>query len=85
MRQIRITTANLNPQSNDDCYIAPDDPMWDMLPASQMGGLGSDAVLGAYLSKTLPTIRTDDKGRVAREQNLQPGTDAWFKHWFGRN
>lgn len=83
MRQFRITTADINPKSDDDCYIAPDDPMWDMMPAAQMGGLGSDAALANYLNKSLPVIKTNDKGREAREQNIQPGTDAWFKHWFG--
>lgn len=84
MRQFRITSETINPKSDDDCYIAPDDPMWDMLPASQMGGLGSDAALGQYLSRSLPQIKTDDRGKIAREQNIKPGTDAWFKHWFGK-
>ena len=83
MRQVRITSADINPQSNDDCFLAPDDPMWKMLPASQMGGLGSEAVLAEYLNSTLPKIETNDKGRIAREQNIQPGTQEWFKHWFG--
>lgn len=83
MRQFRITTETLNPKSDDDCFIAPDDPMWDLVPASQMGGLGSDAALGQYLSRTLPQIEQNDKGRIAREQNIQPGTQEWFKHWFG--
>jgi hypothetical protein len=84
MKQFRITSADINPQSDDDCYIAPDDPMWAMMPASQMGGLGSEAALAEYRSANLPQINTDDKGRIAREQNIKPGTDAWFKHWFGR-
>jgi hypothetical protein len=84
MRQYRITTADINPKSDDDCYIAPDDPMWDMMPASSMGGLGSEAALANYLNSSIPQVKTDDKGRIAREQNIQPGTDAWFKHWFGR-
>jgi hypothetical protein len=84
MRQVRITTADINPQSDNDCYLSPDDPIWDMMPAAQMGGLGSEGALAAYRSKNLPQINTDDRGRIAREQNIQPGTDAWFKHWFGR-
>jgi hypothetical protein len=83
MRQYRITTADINPKSDDDCYIAPDDPMWAMMPASQMGGLGSETALANYLNSTIPQIKTNDKGQIAREQNIQPGTDAWFKHWFG--
>jgi hypothetical protein len=54
-----------------------------MMPASQMGGLGSEAALANYLNASLPKIETNDKGRIAREQNIQPGTQEWFKHWFG--
>lgn len=84
MRQFRITTADLNPSSSDDCYIAPDDPMWDMMPASQMGGLGSSAALGRYNSINLPKIQQNNNAQVMREQNIKPGTEEWFKLWFGR-
>lgn len=84
MRQIRITTQSLNPSSDEDCYLAPDDPIWDLMPASQMGGLGSETALAKYRASQLPQVKTDDKGKVARELGLQPGTEAWFKHWFGK-
>lgn len=84
MRQIRITTADLTPQTDDDCYIAPDDPMWDMMPASQMGGLGSGTALGRYNSASMPVIKQNDNAQIMREQNIKPGTDEWFKLWFGR-
>lgn len=83
MRQFRVTTQDLNPQTDEDCYLAPDDPIWDMMPASQMGGLGSEAALAQYNRLQLPSIKTTDKGQVAREQNIKPGTQEWFKHWFG--
>lgn len=84
MRQFRITTADLNPKSDDDCYIAPDDPMWDMMPASQMGGLGSSTALARYNSASAPVIEQNNNAQIMREQNIKPGTDAWFKLWFGR-
>jgi hypothetical protein len=83
MRQYRVTTTDINPQSTDDCYLAPEDPIWDLMPASQLGGLGSDAALAQYNKLKLPNITTTDKGQVAREQNIKPGTQEWFKHWFG--
>ena len=36
MKQFRITTADLTQSSNDDCYIDPNDPMWQMIGASQL-------------------------------------------------
>jgi hypothetical protein len=84
MKQFRITTASLTPQSDNDCHLSPDDPIWDLLPASQMGGMGSEDLLAKYRAKQLPQVKTDDKGKIARELGLEPGTEAWFKHWFGR-
>jgi hypothetical protein len=48
-----------------------------------MGGLGSEAALGQYRQLQLPNIQGSNKGQIAREQNIQPGTQEWFKHWFG--
>lgn len=83
MRQYRVTTADLNPTSDNDCYLAPEDPIWDLIPVSQMGGLGSDAALAEYNTLKLPNIVGSTKGQDAREQNIKPGTQEWFKHWFG--
>jgi hypothetical protein len=83
MKQYRITSADLNPSSDDDCYLAPDDPIHQLKAVSMMGGLGSEAALAQYNSLQKPQIQGSDKGRVAREQKIEPGTDAWFKHWFG--
>ena len=84
MKQYRITSADLNPSSNDDCFLSPDDPIHALMPASMMGGLGSSEALANYNNLQVPQIVGSDKGQIAREQNIKPGTDAWFKHWFGR-
>lgn len=83
MKQFRVTTADLNQTSDEDCYLAPDDPIHQLKGVSQMGGLGSAEALASYNRLQLPTIVGSTKGQEAREQNIQPGTDAWFKHWFG--
>ena len=83
MKQFRVTTSDLNTTSHDDCYLSPDDPLHDLKGVSQMGGLGSEAALAQYRTLQLPSINTDSRGRIAREQHIQPGTPAWFKHWFG--
>jgi hypothetical protein len=84
MKQFRITTENLNPQSNDDCVLDPNDPIYSLMPASTLGGLGSSVALEQYINSQTPKIEGSNKGQIAREQNIQPGTDAWFKHWFGK-
>lgn len=83
MRQFRITSADLNPASDNDCVLDPTDPIHSMMPASVLGGLGSTVALEQYAVSQAPKIAGSDKGQIAREQNIKPGTDAWFKHWFG--
>lgn len=83
MKQYRITTADIIPKSDDDCYLSPDDPIHELMKT--IGGIGSEQALATYLQSSRPTIIGSDKGQIAREQNIQPGTEEWFKHWFGRN
>ncbi len=83
MRQFRITTANLNPPSDNDCVLDPGDPIHAMMPARTLGGLGSTVALEQYVIQQNPTVTLINKGKEARELNIKPGTDAWFKHWFG--
>ena len=49
MRQFRITTANLNTPSDNDCVLDPSDPIHAMMPASTLGGLGSTVALEQYV------------------------------------
>jgi len=83
MKQYRITSADLNPKSDDDCYLAPDDPIHDLMPASAMGGLGSTEALAQYNSLLKPAVVGSNKGQIQREQGIKPGTEQWFKLWFG--
>lgn len=83
MRQYRVTTADLNQTSDNDCYLSPDDPIHQLKGVSQLGGLGSEEALSQYRTLQLPSIAGSNKGQEARELGLKPGTEAWFKHWFG--
>ena len=38
MRQYRITSTDLTQQSDDDCYLAPDDPIHKIKASLQLGG-----------------------------------------------
>lgn len=82
MRQIRITTADLLPAEDNDCYLAPDDPIHELKKASMMGGLGSAEALAKYNNASLPTIVGNNNAQIMREQNIKPGTEEWFKLWF---
>jgi hypothetical protein len=84
MKQYRITSADLNPSSDNDCYLSPDDPIHQLKGVSQLGGLGSEAALAEYRTLQLPSIVGSTKGQEAREQGIKPGTQEWFKHWFGK-
>lgn len=85
MKQYRITTADLLPPDENDCYLSPDDPIHELKKVSMLGGLGGEQSLANYNNLQLPHITGSDKGRLAREQGIQPGTPEWFEHWFGRN
>jgi hypothetical protein len=82
MKQYRITTQDLIHQELDDCYLAPDDPVHDLIKTSSLGGIGSQEALAKYLSRA-PKIEGSDKGRIQRELGITPGTPSWFGLWFG--
>ena len=80
MRQYRITTENLLPAEENDCYLSPDDPIHELNKVSMMGGLGSDSALAQYKASMLPKIEGNDKGKIAREQGIKPGTEIGRAH-----
>ena len=41
MREIKITTKNIDYPQDDDCYIDPSDPINDIKKSLMLGGLGS--------------------------------------------
>jgi hypothetical protein len=84
MKQYRITAQDINPSTDDDCYLAPDDPIHALMPAAMMGGLGGAEALAQYNNIGKPVIETNNNAEIMREQNIKPGTEAWFKLWFGR-
>ena len=85
MKQYRITSADIVPDSDDDCYLAPDDPIHGLKAASALDGLGGQERLHAYNATLKPAVVGSNKGQIQREQGIKPGTEAWFKLWFGRN
>jgi len=84
MKQYRITTQDLLPPSDNDCFLSPDDPIHQLMAVSQLGGLGSDAALANYNALSAPQVVGSNKGQIARELGIKPGTDEWFRLWFSR-
>jgi len=83
MKQYRITSQNIPKTDADDCFLAPDDPVHELMTSQILDGLGSQERLDAYRSSQYKDI-SNNKGQVQREQNIKPGTNEWFKLWFGR-
>jgi hypothetical protein len=81
MKQYKITTEHLNQSSDNDCYLAPDDPIHEIKAITQLAGLGADARIHEMRGMNISATGTET-GRIQREQNIKPGTPEWFKLWF---
>ena len=81
MKQYRITSEHLNQDSNEDCYLAPDDPIHELKALQHLAGLGADAKLHEKRGMNISVTGTET-GRIQREKNIKPGTPEWFKLWF---
>lgn len=86
MRQIKITSDDLVLPSENDCYLSPDDPIQQLREAGPFAlAFGTEAALQYHASFQKTPIVGSTKGQEQREQGIEPGTDAWFKHWFSKN
>ena len=82
MKQYRITSENILQDSPDDCFLAPDDPIQELKIAHHLGGLGANARLHEYrANQTDQKSFSDERGKYQRENNIKPGTPAWFELW----
>jgi hypothetical protein len=84
MKQYKITTQDLNQSSDEDCYLAPEDPIHEMKALAGLGGLGGDARLHEYRANQGSNISVtgNSKGELMKKHNIKPGTPEWFKLWF---
>ena len=81
MKQYRITTEHINQSSEDDCYLAPDDPIHELTAIQHLAGLGAEAKLHEMRGINI-SVTGSENARIQREQNIKPGTPEWFKLWF---
>jgi hypothetical protein len=72
--QRTFTAQDFLPKEDDDCYLDPTDPV------HQYMGVPKLAVPQITINKN----NGSEKARIMREQNIKPGTEAWFKLWFGK-
>ena len=90
MKQYKVTSADLNQDSPDDCYLAPDDPIHELKALSGLGGLGGQERLQEYRAKQVGSYGQEisaegtRKAELMRQHNIQPGTPEWFKLWFNK-
>jgi hypothetical protein len=82
VKQYRITSENILQDSPEDCFLAPEDPIQELKISQYLGGLGADARLHEYRAKqTEQKAFSDKRGKYQRENNIKPGTPAWFELW----
>ena len=68
--RISFSTVDLNHSPAPDCVMPPDDPIYNNLAAREAERM------------SLPEINSTNLGAIQREQNIRPGTEAWFRLWF---
>jgi hypothetical protein len=91
MKQYRISSDNIPKDSPDDTYLSPNDPIHELKIVQYLAGLGGEARLAEYRAHTQAvnqgsniTVTANEKARLMKENNIQPGTPEWFKLWFSR-
>ncbi len=84
MKQYRVTSENLNQDSNDDCYLDPNDPIQEIKVLQYLGGINSQARLHEYRVNQGSNISVTgmEKGELMKKHNIKPGTPEWFRLWF---
>lgn len=90
MKQYRITSADLLQDTDEDAYLAPDDPIQELKITSYLGGLGAEARLQEYRARqntinSHNSMSGTEKRQYERDNNIRPGDPEWFQLWFGRN
>lgn len=89
IKQYYITHENMVQDSPDDCYLAPEDPIHALKTVSYMGGLNAQERLHEYNASVTAANRVKSgavaKDKYMKENNIKPGTPAWFELWYGRN
>jgi len=85
MKQYRVTSENINLNSDEDCYLDPNDPVNEIKVLQHLGGINAASRLQEYrLSQKENNISTtaNENAELMRKHNIKPGTPEWFQLWF---
>ena len=87
MKQYKVTSYDINQDSSDDCFLAPNDPIHELKALSGLGGLGGAARLHEYNAQQTSYGESfgqagTEKAEIMRKNNIKPGDAEWFKLWF---
>ena len=91
MKQYKIDSSNILQDSDDDCYLTPDDPIHELKIIQYLAGLGSQVRLQEYRAHQNEinkgsniTVTAMEKAQLMKEHDIRPGTPEWFRLWFSR-
>ena len=91
MKQYHITTDNIPQDSDEDAYIAPDDPLNELKVIQYLAGLGSEARLQEYRAHNAEinkgsniSATAAEKVQLMKQHNIKPGSPEYIKLWFSR-
>lgn len=78
MKQYRFTSidATQNDQGHEDAVLDPNDPIFQIAN----GVVPKMNVMDTQVWKT----PAQNKAQLMKDNNIKPGTEEWFKLWFGR-
>ena len=91
MKQYYITTDNIPQDSDEDAYIAPDDPLNELKVIQYLAGLGSEARLQEYRAHNAEinkgsniSATAAEKVQLMKANNIKPGSPEYIKLWFSK-
>jgi hypothetical protein len=79
MKQYRITTDNINKDTEQDCVLDAKDPVNEIKRMQYLGGVGYKPYIpeGSNISTT-----GMENQQLEKQHNIKPGTPEWFQLWF---
>ena len=80
-REYRITAAEFNQDTSEDCVLSTDDSIKQLSVLQQLAGLRNTRNLTELAGSNI-SVTAAEKSKIQKEKNIQPGTPEWFQLWF---
>lgn len=91
MKQYYITTDNIPQDSDEDAYIAPDDPLNELKVIQYLAGLNAEGRLQEYRSHNAEinkgsniSTTAAEKVKLMKDNNIKLGSPEYIKLWFSK-